>query len=151
MRCGDGMHRTVAQINEFMATLAQQDDQSLRILEVQAEGVLWCLMPAAALSLRPGGSVSGPSLMTLADAAMYACVLHLDIEHAEMAVTQSLHIQFLRRPQPGDLHARVEALRRGRHSVVLDVRIYSEQGHRLVAQASGVYALPRESLPRQDF
>ncbi len=145
------MHRTVAQINEFMATLAPEGDQGLRVLEVQGEGLLWCLMPVAALRLRPGGSVSGPSLMTLADTAMYACVLHLGIERAEMALTQSLHIQFLRRPQPGDLHARVEALRHGRRSVVLDVRIYAEQGQQLVAQASGVYALPPESSPRQDF
>lgn len=93
---------------------------------------------------RPGGTLSGPTMMALADAAMYAAILG-NLGRIEMAVTQSLNINFLARPQPRDLIAECDILRMGRRSVVLQVMIYSDGDSQPVAQATGNYALPMSS------
>jgi uncharacterized protein (TIGR00369 family) len=91
--------------------------------------------------LRPGGVISGPTLMSLADTAAYALILaHRGDEL--MAVTSSLVMNFLRGAAPGDLHAEAALLRLGRRIAVCDVRIWTEGPERLAAQASVTYALP---------
>ena len=91
--------------------------------------------------LRPGGLVSGPTLMGLADTAAYALVLgHLGEEL--MAVTSQLTINFLRGALPGDVRADAEFLRLGSRSAVCDVRLWTEAPDRLAAQATVTYALP---------
>src|SRR5690554_2315399 len=74
--------------------------------------------------LRPGGTISGPTMMGLADAAMYAAILG-QLGRLEMAVTQNLNINFLARPQASDLIAEAEIIRLGRRSAVLEVRLFS--------------------------
>jgi len=91
--------------------------------------------------LRPGGVISGPTLMTLADSAAYALVL-AHIGDQLMAVTSQLNMSFLRGARPGDLHAEAELLRLGRRLAVCDVRIWTEGPDRLAAQANVTYALP---------
>jgi uncharacterized protein (TIGR00369 family) len=108
--------------------------------EVRPEGVT-CRMRYSDKQLRPGGTLSGPTMMALADAAMYAAVL-ARLGRLEMAVTQNLNINFLSRPEPADLIAKAEVLKLGRRSVVLDVRIFSEGRREVVAHATGTYSLP---------
>ncbi|MBI1196939.1 MAG: hotdog fold thioesterase [Phenylobacterium sp.] len=91
--------------------------------------------------LRPGGVISGPTLMSIADSAAYALVL-AHIGDQLMAVTSQLNISFLRGAQPGDIHAEAELLRLGRRLAVCDVRIWTEGPDRLAAQANVTYALP---------
>jgi uncharacterized protein (TIGR00369 family) len=91
--------------------------------------------------LRPGGVISGPVLMSLADTAAYALVL-AHVGDQLMAVTSSLTINFLRGAKPGDLQASAELLRLGRRNAVCDVRLWTEGPDRLAAQASVTYALP---------
>lgn len=91
--------------------------------------------------LRPGGTLSGPTMMGLADAAMYAAIL-AQLGRIEMAVTQNLNINFLARPQPNDLIAEAEIIRLGRRSAVLEVRLFSEGSEQMVAHVTGTYALP---------
>lgn len=91
--------------------------------------------------LRPGGVISGPNLMSLADTAAYALVL-AHIGDQLMAVTSQLNMSFLRGAQPGDLHAEAEMLRLGRRLAVMDVRIWTEGPERLAAQANVTYAIP---------
>ena len=91
--------------------------------------------------LRPGGVISGPTQMSLADTAAYALVL-AHIGDQLMAVTSQLNISFLRGCQPGDLHAEAEMLRLGRRLAICDVRIWTEGPDRLAAQANVTYALP---------
>jgi uncharacterized protein (TIGR00369 family) len=79
--------------------------------------------------------------MTLADAAMYAAVM-ARVGRLEMAVTQNLNINFLRRPALADLLARASVLKLGRRTVVLDVKIFSEGSPDAVAHATGTYSLP---------
>ncbi len=125
----------------IQAGLPDASESGFIVLRVDEHGRLWCRMPFHPRQLRPGGTLSGPTMMALADAAMYACVLH-HVGAQEMSVTQSLNIHFLHRPEPADLDACVELLKAGRRSITMDVRLYSGGDAKLVAQATGVYALP---------
>lgn len=91
--------------------------------------------------LRPGGVISGPTLMALADTAAYGLIL-CHIGPQLMAVTSSLAMNFLRGAAPGDLHAEASFLRLGRRIAVCDVKIWTESQDRLAAQATVTYALP---------
>ncbi|HEY2356980.1 MAG TPA: PaaI family thioesterase [Phenylobacterium sp.] len=92
--------------------------------------------------LRPGGVISGPTLMSLSDTAAYALVL-AHIGDQLMAVTSSLTMNFLRGAAPGDLYAEAEMLRLGRRNAVCDVRLWTEGPDRLAAQAVVTYAIPQ--------
>lgn len=92
--------------------------------------------------LRPGGTVSGPVMMGLADAAVYALILS-HIGPVELAVTTNLNINFLRKPQPADLLARASMLKLGKRLAVADVSIYSASlENDPVAHAVATYSIP---------
>lgn len=91
--------------------------------------------------LRPGGLISGPNLMSLADTAAYALVL-CHVGEELMAVTSSLVMNFLRGARPGPIHAEALLLRLGRRSAVCDIRLWTEGPDRLAAQATVTYAIP---------
>ena len=80
--------------------------------------------PTSEADIRPGGTVSGPTLMKLADAAAYIMVLGR-LGRAALAVTSSLQIDFLRRPTIGELVADVDLVKMGRSLAVMSVRLYS--------------------------
>jgi len=89
--------------------------------------------------LRPGGSISGPVLMGLADTAGYVIVMaHVGPEL--MAVTSSLTMNFLRPARPAAINVEGELLSLGRRSAVCDVRIWTEAPDRPAAQATVTYA-----------
>lgn len=91
--------------------------------------------------VRPGGTVAGPVLMLAADTAMYAVVLaHVGAQL--MAVTANLNINFLNRPKPVAVIAEGRILKLGRRLAIVEVLMRSEGDDRLIAQASGSYALP---------
>ena len=92
--------------------------------------------------LRPGGLVSGPVLMSLADTAAYALILG-HVGERLMAVTSSLTMNFLRGARAGDVRAEADLLRLGRRIAVCDVRLWTEGPDRLAAQASVTYAIPQ--------
>lgn len=91
--------------------------------------------------LRPGGTISGPSLMTLADTAMYFLVL-AHIGPVALAVTTNLNINFLRKPQPGDVLAQANLLKLGARLAVGDVTMFSEGDAEPVAHATVTYSIP---------
>lgn len=91
--------------------------------------------------LRPGGTVSGPSMMLLADTAVYAALLAEDANAGD-AVTSNFNISFLRRPRPADLIAEAELLSVGRRLVVGEVHLRSKGDENLLAQATVTYARP---------
>ena len=91
--------------------------------------------------LRPGNRVSGPSLFAVADIAMYACVL-AHIGPQPMAVTSDMTMHFLRGANPADLVCEARLLRLGRRLAVMQATIRSVGDTRVVAEASGSYALP---------
>lgn len=94
--------------------------------------------------LRPGGTVSGPSMFALADVAAYLVTLAM-IGPKALAVTTSCSIDFMRKPAAGlDMIAKARLLKLGRQLSVSDVMLYSEGSDKPVARASLTYAIPPE-------
>src|SRR5438309_8283949 len=75
--------------------------------------------------LRPGNTVSGPTLMALADVAMYAALLG-EIGLVPLAVTTSLNINFLRKPAPKDVVGEARLLKVGKRLAVGEIALFSE-------------------------
>jgi uncharacterized protein (TIGR00369 family) len=92
-------------------------------------------------TLRPGGTISGPAMFTLADVAMYVAVL-ASIGPVALAVTTNLNINFLRRPSPGDLLGEAHLLKLGRNLAVGEIYLRAPDSEDCVAHAVGTYALP---------
>jgi uncharacterized protein (TIGR00369 family) len=95
-------------------------------------------------SLRPGGTVSGPIMMALADFAMYLAVLSA-IGWVPLAVTTNLSINFLRKPAPRDLIAQARLIKLGKRLAVGEIGICSDGADDLVAHATATYSLPERS------
>lgn len=91
--------------------------------------------------LRPGGTVSGPTLMLLADVVAYLAVAHR-VGPVTAAVTTSLTIHFLERPGPRDVVGRGRVLRLGQRAAVVEVELRSDEV--LVAHATVAYAVPKD-------
>ncbi|MGF7162757.1 uncharacterized protein (TIGR00369 family) [Rhodoligotrophos appendicifer] len=88
--------------------------------------------------LRPGGTISGPTMMHLADLGVYVLLLALHGESARLAVTTNLTISFLRKPASGDLVADVRLLKHGKTLSVGAIQLEDKDG-RLVAHAECTY------------
>lgn len=93
--------------------------------------------------LRPGGTVSGPVLMTVADVALYVAILG-EIGIVPLAVTTNLNINFLRKPA-GDkaIIGECKLIKVGKTLAVGEVTLYSEGSPDAVAHVVGTYAIPR--------
>ncbi len=91
--------------------------------------------------LRPGGTISGPTMMALADTAMYVALL-ASIGPVALAVTTSLNINFLQKPDQKDLIAQCRLLKLGKRLAVGDVSLHSEGHEELVAHATSTYSIP---------
>jgi uncharacterized protein (TIGR00369 family) len=91
---------------------------------------------------RPGGTVSGVAMFTLADFAVYVAIIAALGEVGLDAVTTNLNINFLAKPEPRDLVARVRLIRLGRRLAVGEVQICSDGVQDMVAHAIATYALP---------
>lgn len=98
--------------------------------------------PIGEAELRPGGTVSGPVLMTTADVALYVAILGT-IGVEALTVTTNLSINFLRKPSAS--HAIIGAcklLKVGKSLVVGEVSLFSEGSNEPVAHAVGTYSIP---------
>ena len=91
--------------------------------------------------LRPGGTISGPSMFSLADVALYVAIL-AQIGKVGLAVTTNLNINFLRKPPPRDLIGEAKLIKLGKRLAVGEVSIRSEGEDDLVAHATGTYSIP---------
>ena len=91
--------------------------------------------------IRPGGTISGPTMMALVDTAMYSVILgHIGI--VALAVTTNLNINFLRKPEPGVLKAKANLLKLGKQLAVGEVTITCNDDPRPVAHATCTYSIP---------
>ena len=91
--------------------------------------------------LRPGGTISGPTMFSLADLALYVAIL-AQIGPVGLAVTTNLNINFLRKPEPRDLVGEARLIKLGKRLAVGEVSIYSRGESDLVAHATGTYSIP---------
>ena len=94
--------------------------------------------------VRPGGTISGPTMMELADFAMYVAVFSA-IGRQPLAVTTNLNINFLRKPAPADLIAEAKLLKVGKRLAVGEVAIYSDVQDEPVAHVTSTYSIPSNS------
>jgi uncharacterized protein (TIGR00369 family) len=130
-----------AALQDFLAQAFPQVAEDFRVVGLTDEGIVVRLM-VSDRHLRPGGTVSGPSLFALADVAIYLAILSR-IGPVALAVTTNASIDFLRKPQAGrDLLAEARILKQGRVLVVGDVLIRSEGADDPVARASLTYSIP---------
>ena len=95
--------------------------------------------------LRPGGTISGPSLMTLADTGLWVALLAM-IGREPLSVTSHLDIDFLRKPAPADVIADTTLHKVGKRLAVGDVLMYSDGEDVPCARASVTYAIPSVRL-----
>ncbi|HZP77172.1 MAG TPA: PaaI family thioesterase [Pseudolabrys sp.] len=91
--------------------------------------------------IRPGGTISGPTMMTLADFAMYVAVLAA-IGPVPLAVTINLNINFLRKPTKADLIGEARLMKLGKRLAVGEVNLYSEGEVEPVAHVTSTYSIP---------
>ncbi|MEX0693473.1 MAG: PaaI family thioesterase [Rhodospirillales bacterium] len=105
------------------------------------DGVATLMIPYDAKMLRPGGTMSGPTMMMLADACMYAVVLS-EIGIVKLAVTTNLNINFLRKPEPRNLIAKGSMLKCGKRLAVMAVDLFAEGSDDLIAHVTGTYSIP---------
>jgi uncharacterized protein (TIGR00369 family) len=111
-----------------------------RVEAVDGDAVVMSL-PITDRHGRPGGTLSGPTMMMLADTAAWVAVM-AQVGPVLLAVTTSLHIDFLRKPQLTDLMARARLLKLGRKLAVADVELFSRGSTELAAKAQVTYSLP---------
>ena len=135
---------TVAEITEFLDQVFPQLRGQMVIEEVGPMRARM-RMPIDASHLRPGGTVSGPAIITLADCTFYVATLAM-IGREALAVTTSLSINFLRKPARRDLIGEARILKLGQRLSVGDVTLTSEGDDRPVAHATMTYAIPSRNL-----
>jgi len=132
---------TPAELETFLHREFPQVAQDFRIEAADAAETV-VRMVVADRHLRPGGTVSGPSLFALADVAIYLAIL-ARIGPVALAVTTNAAIDFMHKPAAGaDLVARARLLKLGRVLAVGDVLIYSNGLAEPVARASLTYSIP---------
>lgn len=133
---------SVEEIVEFM-TAGFGRPFNWPIERLDAEGLRLCC-PVGVGELRPGGTVSGPTIMTMADSAAYMVLLSR-IGAEALAVTSNLNCDFLRRPRPADLVGDASILKLGRSLALIDVLMYSRLDDGTlsppVARASVTYSM----------
>jgi|TARA_R110002126_G_scaffold212009_1_gene358656 uncharacterized protein (TIGR00369 family) len=128
-------------LGRFLVTAFPQVVDDFRIEQVTAQGVRVRLITAER-HLRPGGTISGPSMFALADVGMYLAVLSR-IGPQALAVTTNCSIDFMRKPVAGaDLICDARLLKLGRVLAVGDALLYSEGDERVVARAGLTYSIP---------
>jgi uncharacterized protein (TIGR00369 family) len=93
--------------------------------------------------LRPGGTISGPTMMALADYALYVAIL-AQIGPVSLAVTTSLTYNFLRKPAPVALIAEARLLKLGRRLAMGEIALFSQGESEIVCHATGTYSIPAE-------
>lgn len=130
---------TTAEIAKFMAT---DFPQSNSIIEAIGKRCATVRHRIGVNELRPGGTVSGPVMMAVADVALYAAILG-EIGIVPLAVTTNLTINFLRKPSADrDIVGVCKLIKVGRSLVTGDVHLYSDGDDRPVAHAVGTYSIP---------
>lgn len=145
-KAGKPIHQplmTADEINALLKTVYPQLNEDFTAYEAVEVFPGGCAvrLNASERHLRPGGTVSGPSLFTLADIGGYVCVL----SHAgpdALSVTTNLNINFMRKAEAGPIDGRCRILKLGKNLMVFDVDIVAGADRHMVAHATGTYSIP---------
>ncbi|MGX5803547.1 PaaI family thioesterase [Bradyrhizobium sp. Arg314] len=134
-----------AEVNALMASVYPQLNDNVTSYEAidVFPGGCTVRLNADERHLRPGGTVSGPSLFTLADIGGYVCVL----SHAgpdALSVTVNLDINFMRKAGAGPIDGHCRILKLGKSLMVFDIDIVAGPDGHTVAHATGTYSIPRK-------
>ena len=128
-------------LNAFLEGVFEQVARDFDVMEVTQES-LRVRLKVQQKHLRPGGTVSGPSMFALADVAAYLMTL-ARIGPEALAVTTGCSMDFMRKPAAGvDLIAETRLLKLGRSLSVSDILIFSEGSDKPVARATMTYSIP---------
>ena len=132
-----------AEIADF---LRRQFPQTKCVVEAVGDGTSTVSHEITAGELRPGGTVSGPVLMSVADIALYVAILG-KLGIIPLAVTTSFTINFLRKPTADRaILGNCNLLKVGRSLVVGEIALYSRGQDEIVAHAVGTYSIPRGAV-----
>lgn len=135
------MQMNLNEMQEFLKENFPQGAQYGELLEL-GDGTSTIRLPVDDDHLRPGGTVSGPTMMGMADVAVYAALLSR-IGPVALAVTTSLNINFLRKPvAEADILAKAQMLKVGKRLGVGEVYILSDGDEDPVAHATMTYSIP---------
>ena len=127
---------------EVAKFIAQEFPQTKCVVESVGNRSAVVIHPVGLEELRPGGTVSGPVLMAVADVALYVAILG-EIGIVPLAVTTSLTINFLRKPAADKPIVGVcNLMKVGRTLIVGEVSLYSQGAEDPVAHVVGTYAVP---------
>lgn len=134
---------SVEELDRFMDIAFPQMHEGgrLNVIEAVGPGTARLRLRYSDRNLRPGGTISGPAMMALADYAMYAVVL-AHIGPVALAVTTNLNINFLRKPSPADIVAEAKLLKLGRRLAVGDVLMWQDGQDGPVAHVTSTYSIP---------
>ncbi|MEZ5871573.1 MAG: PaaI family thioesterase [Nitratireductor sp.] len=132
---------TAAEVENFVMAVFPQSDAYRWFAKDVRPGEISVGMRITDQDLRPGGTISGPTMFALADVTAYLLIL-AHIGEVALAVTTSLTINFLSRPEPGDLVANGRLIKLGKRLAVCEIHIESEAGGQMVAQATATYSIP---------
>jgi uncharacterized protein (TIGR00369 family) len=137
---------TVKELDEFLRREFPQIFNAMSGVSVETVSERGCRVRQAFQEnqLRPGGTISGPTMMALADFAMYVAILAA-IGPVALAVTTNLNINFLRKPERADLYADARLLKLGKRLAVGEVTIYSQGVEEPVAHVTSTYSIPPRS------
>lgn len=132
---------TPAEMTAFLAEVFPQVKDDFIVDHLDGETVV-IHMPISDRHLRPGGTVSGPTMFALADVAAYVATM-APIGPEALAVTTGCSMDFMRKPEAGrTLIAKARLLKLGRALSVTDVLVYSEGLDKPVARATMTYSIP---------
>ena len=134
------VHFTEAELGAYLDEVFPETSGRFTVEEV-APMFVRMRMKIGPMDLRPGGTISGPSMFTLADCAYYAVTLAM-IGRQALTVTTSCAINFMRKPEPRDLICEARILKLGRVLSVGDATIFSPGVEGPVAHASLTYSIP---------
>ncbi|WP_420587147.1 PaaI family thioesterase [Ruegeria sp.] len=138
------------ELTEYMAQIFPQVIQDFVIEDLSEETIVMRLV-VREHHLRPGGTVSGPSMFGLADICVYAMILARKGRQS-LAVTTNSSLDFLRKPEGGrDLVAHCRLLKLGRNLAVGDVLMFSDGSDKPVARATMTYSIPPEGSAAAAF
>lgn len=134
---------TVAEVEDFLDREFPQIHLGGRTYRVEEVGPLSARLRMAYHDrhIRPGGTLSGPSMMALADLALYVAIL-ANIGPVGLAVTTNLSFSFLRKPGRRDLVAACRLLKLGKRLAVGEVAMRSDGEEEIVCHATGTYSIP---------